>query len=143
MYPAFKSLSKMMSQDQVAAVVIIAIISQKNKPIPTNISTSDQRCFNVVNQRWNDVDSTLKIKQNPMLDFPLYTTLIQRQCPALKQRRKNIAQRWYNVASTLFQPSVNVSSSYIEINQASDDYGFANRWIVFILLNEKTFLTIY
>ena len=26
---------------------------------------------------------------------------------------------------------------------ASDDYGFANRWIVFILLNEKTFFTIY
>ena len=132
-----------MNQDQVTAVVIIAIISQKNKPIPPNISTSDQRCFNIVNQRWNDVDSTVKIKQNTMLDFQLYTTLTQRQCPALKQRRKNIAQRWYNVVPTLCQSNMDASSSYTEINQASDDYGFVNRWIVFILLNEKTFLTIY
>ena len=74
-----------------------------------NISTSDQRCFNVVDQRWNNVDPTLKMKQNPMSDFQRCTTLIQRQCPTLKQRRNNVAQRWYNVDTTLFQPSVDVS----------------------------------
>ena len=70
--------------------------------IPANISTSDQRCFNVVNQRWNNVDSMLKMKQNPTSDFQRYTTLIQRQFLTLKQR-------WYNVDTTLFQPSVDVS----------------------------------
>ena len=76
---------------------------------PANISTSDQRCFNVLDQRWNNVDPTLKMKQNPKLDFQRCTTLIQRQRPTLKQRRNNVAQRWYNVDTTLFQPSVDVS----------------------------------
>ena len=55
------------------------------------------------------------MKQNPTLDFQRCTTLIQRQCPTLKQRRNNVtqrrnnvAQRWYNVDTTLFQPSVDV-----------------------------------
>ena len=41
-----------------------------------------------------------------------------------------IARRWNNVETTL--------------NRAIDDYGFVNRWIVFILLNDKIFsLTIH
>ena len=51
-----------------------------------------------------------------MSDFQRYTTLMQRQCPTLKQhrnnvtqRRKNVAQRWYNFDTTLFQPGVDVS----------------------------------
>ena len=74
---------------------------------PANISTSDQRCFNVVDQCWNNVDPKLKMKQNPTSDFQRWTTLIQCQCPTLKkhrnnvtQRRNNVAQRWYNVVST-------------------------------------------
>ena len=74
------------------------------------------------------------MKQNPTLDFERCTTLIQRQCPTLKQRRNNVtqlrnnvAQCWYHVDTTLLQPSVDVSESYIESNRASDDYGFANR----------------
>ena len=62
----------------------------------TNISTSDQRCFNVVGQRWNNVDPTLKMKQNPTSHFQRCTTLIQR---CLKQRC--LKQRWYNL--TLIQ----------------------------------------
>ena len=83
---------------------------------PANISTLDQRCFNFVDQRWNNVDPTLKMKQNPTSDFQRCTTLIQLQCPTLKQRRNNVtqcrnnvAQHWYNVDATLFQPSVDVS----------------------------------
>ena len=71
------------------------------------------------------------MKQNPTLDFERCTTLIQRQCPTLKQRRNNVtqlrnnvAQCWYHVDTTLLQPSVDVSESYIESNRASDDYGF-------------------
>ena len=74
------------------------------------------------------------MKQNTTLDSQRCTVLIQRQCPTLKQhqnnvtqRRNNVAQRWYNVDATLFQPSLVVSESYIGYNQASDDYGFANR----------------
>ena len=101
---------------------------------PANISTSDQRCFNVVDQSWNNVDPTLKMKQNLTSDFQRCTTLIQRQCPMLKnrrnnvtQRRNNVAQRWNNVDTTLFQPSVDVSQSYIESSRATDYYEFANR----------------
>ena len=39
---------------------------------PANISTSDQRCFNV----YLNVDLTLKMKQNPTSDFQRCTTLI-------------------------------------------------------------------
>ena len=57
-------------------------------------STLFQRC----DQRWNNVDPTLKMKQNPTSDFQRCTTLIQRQCPTLKQRRNNVTQRQNNVA---------------------------------------------
>ena len=99
-------------------------------PFPAYVSASDQRCFNVVDQRWNNVDPTLKMKQNPTSDFQRCTTLIQRQCATLKQRQNNVtlrqnnvAQRWCNADTTLFQPSVDVSLSYFEPNRASDDCG--------------------
>ena len=81
------------------------------------------------------------MKQNPTSDFQRYTTLVQRQCPTLKQCQNNVAQRCFNVDTT-FHSSVDVSESYIESNWVSD-YGFANRLIVFILLNEERFFTIY
>ena len=84
--------------------------------LPANISTSDQRCFNVVDQRWNNVDPTLKMKQNLTSDFQSSTTLIQNRCPTLKEhrsnvakRRSNVAQCWCNVVSTLFQCSIDIS----------------------------------
>ena len=52
------------------------------------------------------------MKQNPTSDFELCTTLIQRQCPMLKQRRNNVTQRQktlHNVGTTLFKPSIDVS----------------------------------
>ena len=69
---------------------------------PANISTLDQRCFNFVDQRWNNVDPTLKMKQNPTSDFQCCTTLIQRQYPTLKQHKDNATQRRNNVDTTLF-----------------------------------------
>ena len=95
---------------------------------PVNISTLDQRCFNVVDQRWNNVDRTLKIKQNLTSNFQHCTTLMQRRYPTLKQR-------WYNFISMLFQHGLNVSKSYIKTNRANDKYGLVNRWLSFILLN--------
>ena len=53
---------------------------------PANISTPDQRCFNVVDQCLNSVDPTLKMKQNQTSDFQRYRTLIHRLCPTLKHR---------------------------------------------------------
>ena len=56
------------------------------------------------------------MKQNPKSDFQCCIRLIQRQCATLKQRRNNVtergdnvAQRWYNVDTKLFQASVDVS----------------------------------
>ena len=74
-----------------------------SKTETSNISTSNQRCFNVVDHRLNNVDPTLKMKQNPTSHFQRCTTLIQRQCPALKQRRNN-------VVSTLYQESTLVKA---------------------------------
>ena len=82
---------------------------------PANISTSDQRCFNVVDQRWNNVDPTLKLKQNPKWFFQRCTTLIQ---------------RCINIVST--QPQC--CENCIETNH-SIEYGFVNRLIIFILVN--------
>ena len=51
------------------------------------------------------------MKQNLTSDFQRCTTLMQRQCPMLKNRRNNVTQRRNNVDTTLFQPSVDVSQS--------------------------------
>ena len=53
------------------------------------------------------------MKQNPAADFQRVTTLIQRRSVALKQRRNNVTQRCYNVASTLFQRTLNVVKATI------------------------------
>ena len=47
--------------------------------------------------------------------------------PDVETTSNIVAQRWYNIDTTLFQPSVDVSSSSIESNRASDDYEFVNR----------------
>ena len=64
------------------------------KEVPANISTSDQHCFNIVDQGSSNIDLTLKMKQ---------TNKTKNQCQNnVKQRRNNVAQRWYNVNTTLF-----------------------------------------
>ena len=92
--------------------------------------------FNVGSTLFQRCGTTLKMKKNPTSDFQRCTTLIQRQCLTLKQRRNNnmqrgnnVAQRWYNVETTLFQLSVDVSWSYIESNRASDDCGLWDSWM--------------
>ena len=65
--------------------------------LTANVSTSDQRCFNVVNQRSSNIDPTRKIKQNPTSDFQCCTILIQLWRGTLKQ-----------VSATLIQCSRNV-----------------------------------
>ena len=59
------------------------------------------------------------MKQNPTWDIQRCTTLIQRQCATLKQRRNNVDTK-------LFQPSVDDSETYIESNWASDDCGLCD-----------------
>ena len=54
---------------------------------------SDQRCFIIVDQGWNNIDPTLKMKQNATYDLQRRTTLIELQCPTLKQRQNKIVQR--------------------------------------------------
>ena len=41
--------------------IIIGIDSASKVSVPAKISTSDQRCLNVVDQRLNNVDPTLAI----------------------------------------------------------------------------------
>ena len=84
---------------------------------PASISTSDQRCFNVVDQRWNNVDTTLKMKQNPTSDFQRCTTLIQRESPTMKKRRAalhNVQTTLPNVGTTLVQRFFNPASTLVK-----------------------------
>ena len=50
----------------------------KDMSCSVNILTSDQRCFNIVDRSWNNVDPTLNMEQNPTWDFQRCTLLIQR-----------------------------------------------------------------
>ena len=88
--------------------------------IPANVSTSDQSCFNVVDQRWNDVDPTLKMKQNLTSDFQRWYNVSVRRCTT----RINVAQLWYNIVSTLFQRRPNVSENW-ELYRTQSGY----RWL--------------
>ena len=85
----------------------------------------DERCVNILDNCSNNVDITLKMKQNPKSVFPRRTTLIQRQCPTLKQgwtnitqRRCSIKQRCFNVVSTLMWHYLNVVSAWPRRNQS-------------------------
>ena len=91
----------------VSVMFAVTTFSFRIKTHQGNISTSDQRCSNVVDQLRNNIYATLKIKQNRTSNFQRGTTLILRQRSMLNQCRKIIAQRWYNIASRLFQRSIN------------------------------------
>ena len=70
--------------------------------------------FNVLDQRWNDINRTLKMKQNPTSDFQRFTTLIQCQCTTLKQHRNNVTNvetTLQNVVTTLIQRCFNLAST--------------------------------
>ena len=84
---------------------------------PANISTSDQHCFNIVDKRWNNVDLTLKRKQNPTSDFQRCTTLIQRQCPRwnnVETTLHNVETTLHNVGTTLIQRCFNLASTLVK-----------------------------
>ena len=97
-----------------------------------------QRRINVVSTLWINVEITL-------------TRLWKWN--KIRRRIFNVAQRWihvettlhnvettlHNVVATLFQPSIDVSQSYIKSSRVNDYHGFAKTWIVFIRLNKKTF----
>ena len=59
----------------------------------------------------------------------------------------NVAQRRFNVVSTLTRHYLNVVSMrpqrQLKLYRASEKYGFAERLVSFVLLNEKIFCTIY
>ena len=48
-----------------------SVSDSKSQDFSVNISTSDQRCLNVVDQRWNNIDPTLKMKQSSTSVFQL------------------------------------------------------------------------
>ena len=51
-------------------------------------------------QRWNNVDPTFKMKQNPTSDFQRCTTLIQRRCPTSKQRWNQWKNQWMGLVTS-------------------------------------------
>ena len=87
--------------------------------LPANISTSDKSCFNVVGQRSNNVDPTLKMKQNLTLYFKRCITLIY-----------NVgARRWYdvktmlhNVVTKLYQRCFNAALTLLKLDRNQSGY---------------------
>ena len=74
----------MMALERLSSTTLENIcLEYSEKPIPASISTSHQRYFKVLDQRGNNVDPTLKMKQNSTSDFQGCVTLIQRQCQVI------------------------------------------------------------
>ena len=98
----------------------ISLCSLHHKNNPANISTSDQRCFNVVDQHWNNVDPTL-------------FNVAKSWYNVSARRWNNVKTTLHNVGTTLIQRCFNLVStlvkSYIESNWASDDCGLWDSWI--------------
>ena len=114
MIPAFQRWAKLLHFHKHYGLEIFRqIINFLLSLCPSNISTSDERCFNVVDQLWNNVDPTLKTKQIRMLDFQRSTSLIQRRCPTLKQSYTKLKK------------------SYIATNQDNGKCGFVTRQLSF------------
>ena len=92
---------------------------------PANISTSDQSCFNVVDQRWKNVDPTL----------------IQRWYNVSARRWNSVEitlmQRFFNLASTLVKPILNQIGLVVIVDCVIVMH--VKYMMVFILLNEKVF----
>ena len=85
--------------------------------ISANFWTLDQRWFNVVNQGWDIVDRTLKMKQTPTSDFQGYTRLhsspkLKQRCTMKVKRFFNVAQRRFIVVSTMIWDYLNVVSTW-------------------------------
>ena len=79
------------------------IVKENNRKImkayPVNISTCDKRCFKVV-------DPTLKMKQNPTLDFSKLhnvDTTSKQRCTTLHNIDKTLSQHCFDIASTLLE----------------------------------------
>ena len=109
--------------------------NQTRAKYPANISTSNQRCFNVVDQRWNNVDLTLKMKKirRRFLNHNVDKTSHPDVEITSKQRCITLYQCCFNVASRCW--------NHMETNRTID-YGFINRLIIFIHLSETIFFTI-
>ena len=93
----------------------------KWKKIRRRIFNVAQRWYNVSARRWNNVKTTLHNVKTVLHNVD--TTLIQRCC---------------NLASTLAKAILNPNGLVMIANCEIVEY-MLNTWIVFILLNEKTF----
>ena len=69
---------------RIYATLLIGYFEIASALFPVNILASEKGCFKVVGQHWNNVDLTLKMKENLTSDFQRCTMLIQRQCKTIK-----------------------------------------------------------
>ena len=71
-----------------------------SKTVRANISTSDQRCFNVVDQRWSNVGNQTKSDVGFSTLHNVDTTSVSNVEITSKQRCTPLVQCWYNFVST-------------------------------------------
>ena len=106
--------------------------SARMNSTPANISTSDQRCFNVADPRWNNIASGV---ENETKSDVWFSTLHGVDTKSVFDVETTLKQRWYNFISTLFRIDLSIRNSYLKTSRASDKYGLVNRQLSFILLN--------
>ena len=96
--------------------------------------------FNVGSTFWINVEITLIRRWKWNKIRRRIFDVVQRWYNVSARHWNNVTQGWYKVVSTLFERRLDGSENYIGSNRARNDYWFVNRWIVFILLNDKMFL---
>ena len=82
--------------------------------LPYQHFNSDQRCFKIVDHRSNNVDSTLKMKQNPESNFQSCITLMQcrvQHWNTLNQRCTTSMKPFFQCCTMTFQRFFDVNMS--------------------------------
>ena len=108
---------------KISKKLLIALIAK--------ISTSDQPCLNVLDQRWNNIDPRSKLDKMRHCIFNIF----QSSYSVIVGRQNNVETTLYNVDATVLQPGLNISKSCIYTNRISHKYGLTDRYVSFILLN--------
>ena len=101
-----------------------SISDSKSQDFSANISTSDQRCFNVADQYWSNVDSTLKMKVRRR-----FFSVRQSWYSVSLRRWSNVAQHWRNIKTTLhnvdtmlYQCCINLASTLLKLYVSQSGY---------------------
>ena len=115
---------KLSSRVQVNTKFSVFKLKHPPRSNSANIPTTDQCCFNIVDNHWNNVDLTLKTIQNPTSDFnilqrytmsaPNVKRSLNHRCTTSIKRVFSVAQRRFNANTTLSPRCFKVASKTVK-----------------------------